>query len=305
MKHSLVVLFILLATFAPAQEKPTAEVTGSYQFDHLTLSGGGASVSTNFPQGWDASVNLPILRWLGVVGDFGGIRKSESESFSGISASGTASVYTFGGGLQLTYRARSVQPFARFIFGDAHSVGSGSVQSVFGNFSSSASADSFFIAPGGGADFRITHNVWLRGGADYFRTSKYGATVNGIRAFAGITFVFGGSEGPAGPQSRSASSQPNTTTRSAGVRIDALGVTVGLGRSGGAEITEVATGGMAALTGLHSGDVINRVEERPIETPNELVIELSKRATGDKVRLGYLIRGQWQSETIVTLGQSR
>jgi hypothetical protein len=298
-----VLLVTLIAVSSAAQEKPTAEVTGSYQFDHLTLSGSGASVSTNFPQGWDASVNLPILRWLGVVGDFGGIRKSESESFTGISASGTASVYTFGGGPQLTYRARGVQPFARFIFGDAHSVVSGSVQSIFGNFSSSASVDSFFIAPGGGADFRITHNVWLRGGADYFRTSKYGATVNGIRAFAGITFVFGGSEvpDPAGPQSRSASSQPKT----AGVRIDALGVTVGLGRSGGAEITEVAAGGMAALTGLHSGDVINRVDERPIETPNELVTELSKRVAGDKLRLGYLIRGQWQSETIVTLGQSR
>jgi len=149
--------------------------------------------------------------------------------------------------------------------------------------------------------------VWLRGGADYFRTSKYGATVNGIRAFAGITFIFGGSKVPdqAGQQSRSGSSQPNTSTRSAGVRIDALGVTVGLGRSGGAEITEVAAGGMAALTGLHSGDVINRVDERPIRTPNELATELAKRAAGDKLRLGYLIRGQWQSETIVTLKQSR
>ena len=61
---------------------------------------------------------------------------------------------------------------------------------------------------------------------------------------------------------------------------------------------------MAALTGLHSGDVINRVDERPIRTPIELATELSKRVAGDKVRLGYLIRGQWESETIVTLGQS-
>jgi hypothetical protein len=110
-----------------AQDKPIAEVTGSYQFDHLTLSDNGASVSSNVSRGWDGSVNVPILRWFGVVGDVGRVWKSESAFFNisgtSISASATASLYTYGGGPQLTYRSRYVQPFARFILGDAHPVG--------------------------------------------------------------------------------------------------------------------------------------------------------------------------------------
>lgn len=303
-------VFTLLATVATiAQDKPIAEVTGSYQFDHLTLSGGGASVSTNVSRGWDGSINVPILRGLGVVGDFGRVWKSESSLFnvagSSISASANASLYTYGGGPQLTYRGvHYIHPFARFILGDAHSTGVASVNSTFGNFSSSGSVDSFFIAPGGGADFLITHNVWLRGAADYLRTSKNGATVNGIRAFAGVTFTFGGAVDSDQAESRSAHSQPMTPAISAGVKVDALGVTVALGRGAGAEIIGIQAGGMAALAGLRLGDVISRVDDRPVKTPQELATELSNRAAGDKVRVGYLIRGQWQSELFVTLGQS-
>jgi hypothetical protein len=290
-----------------AQDKPIAEVTGSYQFDHLTLSDNGASASSNVSRGWDGSVNVPILHWFGVVGDVGRVWKSESTLFSAsgttISASATGSLYTYGGGPQLTYRQSNVQPFARCLFGDAHSSGFASVNSIGGNFSVSSSTDSFFIAPGGGADFRITHNIWLRGGADYFRTNKYGATVNGIRAFGGITFTFGGTGASSDQQGRSQHSQPQRTT-DAGMNIAPLGITVTVGENTGAKIVDVATNGVAGKAGLHSGDVINAVDGKSVRTPMELAAQLASRA-GNKVRLGYLLHGLWQTEMIVALGESR
>jgi hypothetical protein len=286
-----------------AQEKPLAEVTGTYQFDHLMTSEDGVSASLNVSRGWDGSVNIPILPWFGVVGAAGSIWKSESTSGT-ISASGTASVFTYGGGPQLTYRKSNIHPFARFLVGDAHSSASGSVNSVLGSFSSSGSVDSFFIAPGGGADFRITHNVWLRGGADYLRTSKFGETVNDIRAFAGITFTFGEAEESPHAQEPSNNSSPRRLPDS-GMNIASLGIRVVAEERTGVRIESVEAGSTAGKAGLHPGDVINAVDGASIKTPADLATQLSSRVAGDKVRVSYLLHGQWQAEVIITLTEGR
>jgi S1-C subfamily serine protease len=57
----------------------------------------------------------------------------------------------------------------------------------------------------------------------------------------------------------------------------------------------------AALAGMHPGDVINAVDGKPIKTPMELAAELSNHPTGDKVRIGYMLHGQWQTETVIVL----
>jgi hypothetical protein len=197
-----------------------------------------------------------------------------------------------------------VSPFARFILGEAHS----SLFASVAGASAGASVNSFFIAPGCGADFRIARNIWLRAGADYLRTNKYGVTVNGVRAFGGFTFIFGRrGEAPARDQTEptppraTAPSSRTTRATAAGMRIDALGVMVTVGRNTGAEISDEAPNGVAALAGLHPGDVINSVDGKPVKTPMELVVELSNRPAGDKVRLGYLLHGAWQTETVVLL----
>jgi S1-C subfamily serine protease len=69
----------------------------------------------------------------------------------------------------------------------------------------------------------------------------------------------------------------------------------------GAEITDEAPNGLAALAGIHSGDVINAVDGKLIKSPAELAAALSGLASGTKVRIGYLIQGQWQSETTIVL----
>ena len=86
------------------------------------------------------------------------------------------------------------------------------------------------------------------------------------------------------------------------MKIDSLGVMVKLGQINGAEITDEAPNGVAAMAGLHSGDVINLVDGKPVKTPMELAAELANRPGGDKVRLGYMLHGAWQTEVVVLLG---
>ena len=94
MRHICVVLlcfafFLFLATHLIAQDKPLAEVTGAYEFNHLSLSADGQSASDNFPAGFDGSLNVPVTRWFGAVGDFGYVRKTYT------TVVGTTSVSSF------------------------------------------------------------------------------------------------------------------------------------------------------------------------------------------------------------------
>jgi PDZ domain-containing secreted protein len=57
------------------------------------------------------------------------------------------------------------------------------------------------------------------------------------------------------------------------------------------------------MAGLHLGDVINAVDGKPVKSPTELVAELASRSAGDRVRVCYMLHGEWQSEAVVILGQ--
>ncbi len=174
---------------------PSAEATGSYQFEHVSL----VDARLNLSRGWEGSVNVPITRWLDSVGEVSrswkkvaGTDVSSSCVYYGdcITTAVTASVYTFGGGAQLNYRTARVQPFARFILGDARL----DVGASLGGLGVSAGTSAFFIAPGGGVDVRVARHVWLHTGIDWLHATKDGVTVSGFRALGGFRFTFGGGE---------------------------------------------------------------------------------------------------------------
>jgi S1-C subfamily serine protease len=119
-----------------------------------------------------------------------------------------------------------------------------------------------------------------------------------VRASIGIVYSFGRRSMPAPPASTPRSIRSEAPV-SGGIKIAAIGAIVTLGRNAGAEITDLAPNGPGAIAGLHVGDVINAVDGKPIQTPTELAAELSSH--GDKVRLGYLLRGNWQSEAVIVL----
>jgi hypothetical protein len=258
------------------------EVTGAYQFTHLQAGAFGYSASTNVPTGFAAGINVPIPRfsWIGVVGDVGWMRKSDS--FSNVTS--TARVINYGGGPQFTYRGiKRLQPYARCIFGGSSFTAS---VRVSGAGSASTTYTSFLLQPGGGADFRLTRHVWLRGGVDYLHTNEQGVSVNGVRAIGGVQLRFG----------RATHVDSSTQYYMA---ISALGLSASAAESGGAEVKKVVPGSLAAFAGLHAGDVINSIDGKSVRTPMELAAQLSEHKPGDKIKIGYLVNGYWQGETVV------
>jgi hypothetical protein len=292
------ILVSTLSLSALGQVAPS-EFTTTYQFSHF--SEGGYSI--NFPAGFSTGVNVPVASWFGVVGDFGYTQKSESatQAVYGLtaSASSTLHVFSYGGGPQFTYRVKNAnfQPFGRFLLGavNARADTTASV-SGYGSASGSASRTAFFIAPGGGADFRIAKNIWVRAGADYFYAQKNGVGTNGVRIFGGIQYRFGGAPSRAADQT---TEPPTANARLEElVSIPALGITVAP-RNNGAEIVKVSP-----QTNLHVGDVIISVNEKRIHTPRELLAELNSREAGQQVHLGYLFHTAityYQSDAVVIL----
>lgn len=263
-KATSLLLFLLASVVSLAQDKPTAEITGAYQFTRL--------YGVNVPLGWDASVNIPANDWVGVVGDFGGATKSES----GV----TATLLTYGGGPQITLRTRSVQPYFRVVLGAAHVSESG--------YGFSGGTTAFLVAPGGGADFRISDRVWLRLGANYPLATKNGATVDGIQAIAGITYRFGGTR----EVTRTTEHAPSLNERT----VPLLGITVD------SKMSIIRLFPDSVLAGhLEPGDVINSVDGKDVRSPEELTSATASLTKGTKVKIGYLVHGQWQTWIYVQL----
>jgi S1-C subfamily serine protease len=94
----------------------------------------------------------------------------------------------------------------------------------------------------------------------------------------------------------------------AAASVSSLGLTTATRANMGAQITEVASGGMAERAYLHVGDVISAVDGRPVKTTMELEAALSNRTPGSKIRIGYMLStglGYFTKEVIVTLAQNR
>src|ERR1700731_3471125 len=255
--------FILLASIvslAKDKNKPTAEVTGAYQFFRTN--------GVNVPGGWDASVNIPANHWFGVVGDIWGATQSDS----GVSTT----VYAAGGGPQFTIRTPKVAPYFRFVFGAGHGSTSGS---AFG-FNVSSGTTAFVMSPGGGADFRITDQVWLRLGANYPIERKDGVTLDGFQTIVGITYKFGGRR-----------ETVDTIPTGGGNGATAAAAPI-LGVVVDSAMHVIRFFPNSVLYGhLEVGDVINSVDGKDVRTPDELTAATASLTKGTVVKLGYLVRG--------------
>ena len=340
MRYIWAFLLCCLAGSACAQQgTPRAEVFGGYSYLHAETQGTtGASLTTlcndispgfcpagtfqahpNF-NGWNAAVQVNAPRLFGFKADFSGnygtpiTLSPQAQNFLsqlgilGLPPKARSFSYLFG---PVVFKNMGrFRPFGHALFGGNSISTDLSHVSVLGfRIPGLALTDTAFaMAFGGGIDVRLTDRIMLRAGqADYlFTKHAFSGGVNGVathqnnfRVCVGIVFQFGGerSNQPTLPASHKGSF---TSTSSA---IPALGIyVVSRADNAGAQITEVAPHSIAAQAGLHPNDLINAVNGIQVKTPTELAAALSTVAPGSNVRLGYMIRGQWQSETTVIVG---
>ena len=282
-------LCLFVSGFAFGQDS-RADLFGGYSYVNIDTNGLTSRQNAN---GWEASVSGNFNKWFAVEGDVSGYYKTYSVNLKSLDL-GILDVkvtdYSYAGGPRINLRP----VFIHALFGGDHLTGSALGYSV--------SQDGLAGLVGGGVQWKVSGPWSVRASADYAftRHNIFGGpsvTQNNVRASVGIVYSFGRTEHASPSPRQSAPSTPG-----AGMKISALGIIVSLGTNPGAEITDEAPNGVAALAGIHVGDVINAVDGKPVGTPMELAATLANRPDGDKVRIGFLIRGQWQKETVLLLG---
>src|SRR5258708_6878230 len=164
------VFILAVVVLVRAQEYPKAEVFGGYQY--IRLNPGGTNC-----QGGGGSATGNVNNWLGVAGDFGYCKVTGLPS--GTSAHALNYLFRPRG----SYRASApLTPFAHVLFGGQHFGGSGG-----------GSANSFAMALGGGADYKLTEHVALRLiQVEYLYTHFAGTRQNNARIESGIVYRWGG-----------------------------------------------------------------------------------------------------------------
>lgn len=287
-----VVVFIalcpILCGLAAAQDYWRAEVFAGPSY--LNSDKLGLNARQNF-NGWESAVAFRANKWVGGEADFSGYYSSVTASFGNlISERLTLSEhnYVFLGGPRVIYKL----VFLHALFGLSRLSASGS------GFSSSPS--SFAAAFGGGVERTVSNHWGIRMSADYLHTRNdvFGGTssnMNNVRVSAGVVYGFG---------RRTVHRLPPPVPVPAGIRVPGLGV-IAVTYVTGAQITEVAPGSPAELAGIAVGDVVNSVDGVAVSTAAELAAQIARRSPGTKVRMGYLIKGNWQTESVVILQSSR
>jgi hypothetical protein len=282
-------LFIVISSLALGQDS-RADLFGGYSYINIDTNGLSSRQSAN---GWEASVSGNFNKWFGVEVAGSGYYKSYSVNLQNLGL-GIVDVkvtdYSYAAGPRINLRPI----FIHALFGGDHLTGSA--------LGFSASQDGLAGLAGGGVQWKVSGPWSVRAGADYVftRHNIFGGprvTQNNVRASVGIVYSFGRTEHAAPAPRQSAPLAPV-----AGMKISALGIMVAVGRNPGAEVTDEAPNSTAGLAGIHIGDVINAVDGKAVSNPMELAAELLNHAAGDKIKLGVLIRGQWQTETVLILG---
>jgi opacity protein-like surface antigen len=168
-------LAIFAATRTEAQENPTFDVAGTYEYIHLTgdnCNGFGANAAAN------------VNHWLGIVGDFGFCKDTSLPT--GFSSHYTN--YLFGPRVSFRNYGRIV-PYAQFLLGGAHNTFSETPPAG----SLNTSANTFAYTLGAGTDFRLTPHISLRViQFEYLHTDFGGTKQNNMRMETGLVYHFGG-----------------------------------------------------------------------------------------------------------------
>lgn len=173
------------SSLATAQLGTSANVFLGYSTDGVSSSTLGIeNGNRTWLDGWNASLEVKLIRWVGVVADFSGHYRSGRQSFTQPTVFFLYDSHEhdllFGPRISATFgRAR---PFAEGLFG----VGllSGTTDSY------PMSQDSFAFALGGGVDYRLIKPLAVRVQGDYVRTNFFNTSQNDFRLSTGLVLRF-------------------------------------------------------------------------------------------------------------------
>jgi hypothetical protein len=187
---------IVAAGPASAQTPPPVQVSGGYQFLHLSGDGEGESLG----KGWYGEVAGNLTPMFSAVFEIGGSYKSIDESLTIGGVTSTFSldinVHQFLGGIRASSRRNpSIVSFGQVLVGAVKFSADGGVSASGAgsepiSFSSSGSFTEFGLQIAGGADFHLTDRAGLRLGAGYTRIFLDEGGGNAFRAIVGVVFPF-------------------------------------------------------------------------------------------------------------------
>lgn len=315
---TLVLLFLLPSSVAVAQDYMRGEVFTGYSYSSTNMN--GLTPARQSFNGWESSLTTNVNRWLAAEADFGGAYQTlKVLNLPGASAPVPIALhdYTFLAGPRVNHG----HFFLHALAGLDHLSGSGA--------GFSAAQNKFGGAAGGGFEWNVSRLFGLRTSADYMftRHNLFGGPAllqNDLRASVGVVYRFGGNNAPesrpssprvspprrpnpqpapAEPEPAEVQPQPAPVQPGEG-QIALLGITV-TNSQVGAKVIYVSPTNVAQLAGVHEGDVINSVDGKPIWKVSDLAAALANVSPGSTIRLGYLIKGYWQTESVIALPAGR
>jgi opacity protein-like surface antigen len=179
---------ITLLMFAVVIPVATAQTSGNaflgYSFEDVASSTGGIVNGNRIVlNGFTASAEIKVYRWLGIVGDYSGHYGSGRQSFPSVFFVYHAQEDELLVGPRASVSFGRIRPFGEVLLG----WGFLSLKDVSpGN----GSNNSFATAVGGGMDYKIARILALRAEGDYVRTEFFSLTQNNFRLSTGLALRF-------------------------------------------------------------------------------------------------------------------
>ena len=262
------------------QEVSKAEVFGGYSYVNFDTNGLTSRQSAN---GWEAAVSGNFNTWFALEGDVSGYYKS----YSDVNVHDIA----FAGGPKITFRPIFVHALIGFDHLSANQ-NLGSQNSFAGEF-------------GGGVQWNVAPRWAVRASADYVLTRHNilggpAVTQNNYRVSAGIVFLLGGIGESTRHVHESKPSHVTSRTPNISEPCEAVSEALTLGVSGcatstGLKVTSVQLGSPGAQAGINIGDVVVKIDGRPVQSGRDIELAIGTSQTGT-ISVRFMIKSMWMAE---------
>jgi opacity protein-like surface antigen len=183
--------FLLLAVVANAQIVPSGNAYLGYSYVRADLSGTPDLRNTNL-NGWNGSLEIKLIPWIGGVADFGGNYGTVPVAVFGPgpgpsqALDADAKLHTYLFGPRVSFSISRFTPFGHVLLGAGHISANGTAS---GNgFSTSDTA--FTTAVGGGLDYKLIKGIAWRFQGDDLHTRFFNGSQNNFRFTTGVVLRF-------------------------------------------------------------------------------------------------------------------